>query len=233
VDGGDGDGGGDDDALRRLRRLLLGTDGGGSRAAHGAGDVVGMSVERRLEDGTDGGCGFITQTFFGCELRTASGSEWSLAALQLCFAAVCSVLAMGLTLGLLVERVSRVAVADATTPAEAAAASASLFDDLRDDDHGMGSGGRGGLCPISYLDHATLPPDAAGTPEHVPWHYCAFIVRVLATPPEARTRPEARVATALAADRVAWLPLGRAMSLDIRAAQQRAAAAKLIADRHF
>ena len=77
----------------------------------------------------------------------------------------------------------------------------------------------GELCPISYLDHATLPPDAAGRAEHAPWHYCGFIVRVLSTPPALRSRYEAACAAALADDGVGWLPLGRAMSLEVKAVQ--------------
>ena len=79
------------------------------------------------------------------------------------------------------------------------------------------------MCPISYLDHATLPPDAAGRAEHLPWHYAGFIVRVLSTPPATRSRAEAHCAAAIAADGVGWLPLGRAMSLEIQKARDAAA----------
>ena len=75
------------------------------------------------------------------------------------------------------------------------------------------------VCLVSYLDRTALPPSAAGRAEHLPWHYCGFIVRVLSVPPALHSGYEAYCAACLQEEDVGWLPLGRALSLDVRAAQ--------------
>ena len=80
------------------------------------------------------------------------------------------------------------------------------------------------VCLVSYLDRTALPPSAAGRAEHLPWHYCGFIVRVLSVPPALHSGYEAYCAACLQEEDVGWLPLGRALSLDVRAAQAARAA---------
>ena len=144
--------------------------------------------------------------------------EWALAGFQLSTVLLGWLLLLGLSLGFLLERVKALAQRSPPTPARlvptpgsSAAGSAGGEAGAADVDSAV--------CLVSYLDRAALPPSAAGGPEHVPWHYCGFIVRVLSTPPSLCSGYEAHCAVCLREEDVGWLPLGRALSLDIRAAQ--------------
>ena len=49
--------------------------------------------------------------------------------------------------------------------------------------------------------------ELGGVREHLPWHYCAFVCRVLATPDFARSPIERHVARSLAGGRgTEWMP---------------------------
>ena len=64
-------------------------------------------------------------------------------------------------------------------------------------------------------------PPPTPRPEHYPWHYCCWVISVLAKPPPARSALEGHCASLLRDD-VSWLPTSRALSIEERTLRPKA-----------
>ena len=87
--------------------------------------------------------------------------------------------------------------------------------------------GAQGVCFISGLPLERLGQHGAGLsptprPEHYPWHYCCWVISVLAKPPPARSALEGHCASLLLRDDVSWLPTSRALSIEERTLRPKA-----------
>ena len=91
----------------------------------------------------------------------------------------------------------------------------------------VGAAGALGVCYISGLPLERLGQHGAGLsptprPEHYPWHYCCWVISVLAKPPPARSALEGHCASLLLRDDVSWLPTSRALSIEERTLRPKA-----------